>query len=199
MTTLVFVDDHPLYRDGLKRALELTVPDLKVFLADTAAGALELLEGGNDVDIVLADYHLLAGNGLDLLAQVANAHPSVARGLLCGAPDSSLARLAHEQGCLACIAKDRDVAGMADAINALIRGEPVFDVAPDLGDGRLRISEKRREILRLAAKGLSNKEISALMGSSERTVKDHWAHIFSQMGVSNRLEAVTQAMRDRLI
>jgi DNA-binding NarL/FixJ family response regulator len=75
----------------------------------------------------------------------------------------------------------------------------VFDVAPASSAGLPTLSDKRKEILRLVAKGLSNKEISALMGTSERTVKDHWGYIFEQMGVSNRTEAVSQALRERLL
>lgn len=199
MYTLVFVDDHPLYREGLSRALGEAMPELQVRVADSRVAALALLAREPEVDLCLSDFHLPDGDGLALLAQVAAQHPTVARGLLCGAPDPVMARKAQSLGCVACISKDRDIGGLAEALRLLFEGGEVFDVAPLVGKAGAALSDKRREILRLAAKGLSNKEISALMGSSERTVKDHWSYIFEQLGVSNRTEAVGVALRDRLL
>lgn len=197
MNTLVFVDDHPLYREGLQRALRDAMPGLRVLVAEGRHSALALLAREPDADLCLSDFTLADGDGLALLGELRAAQPALARGLLCAAPDAAMARRAKELGCVACLSKDRDIQGLVDALVALFDGGMVFDVAPASGPAHL--SDKRREVLRLAAKGLSNKEISALMGISERTVKDHWASIFERLGASNRTEAVSQAMRDRLL
>lgn len=198
MYTLLFVDDHPLYREGVRRALSDAMPSLRILLADRTASALEMLAAERDIDLCLSDFQLPDGDGLGLLGQVARQYPTVARGLLCGAPDAAMARQAQSLGCVACLSKDRDIASLGEALHALFDGGSVYDVAPAAPvSGAL--SDKRKDILRLAAKGLSNKEISALLGISERTVKDHWSYIFDQMGVSNRTEAVSQALRERLL
>lgn len=198
MYTLLFVDDHPLYREGVRMALREAMPDLRIVLADRLTSAMGMLAAEPDVDLCLSDFNLPDGDGIALLAQVAQRYPSVARGLLCGVPDASMARQAQALGAVACLCKDRDIASLAGALQVLFNGGTVFDVAPASGAGLPVLSDKRKEILRLAAKGMSNKEISALMGTSERTIKDHWTYIFDQMGVSNRTEAVSQAMRERL-
>lgn len=199
MFTLLFVDDHPLYREGVRMALREAMPELRIVLADRVNSALEVLVAEPDVDLCLSDFNLPDGDGISLLGLVAQRHPSVARGLLCGLPDASMARQAQSLGAVACLSKDRDIASLAEALQVLFNGGSVFDVAPASSAGLPTLSDKRKEILRLAAKGLSNKEISALVGTSERTIKDHWTYIFEQMGVSNRTEAVSQAMRERLL
>lgn len=199
MYTLLFVDDHPLYREGVRRALSDAMPELRIVLADCVASALAVLAQDADIDLCLSDFMLPDGDGLMLLGQVAQRYPTVARGLFCGAPDAAMARQAQAIGCVACLSKDRDIGLLGEALKVLFDGGRVFDVAPAPDLGQANLSDKRKEILRLAAKGLSNKEISGLLGISERTVKDHWGYIFDQMGVSNRTEAVSQAMRERLL
>ncbi len=199
MYTLLFVDDHPLYREGVRRALSDAMPGLRIVLADRMASALGVLAHDADIDLCLSDFNLPDGDGLALLGEAAKRFPSVARGLLCGAPDAHMARQAEVLGCVACLSKDRDIVSLGEALKALFDGGRIFDVAPAPALGLPTLSDKRKEILRLAAKGLSNKEISGLLGISERTVKDHWGYIFDQMGVSNRTEAVSQAMRERLL
>jgi DNA-binding NarL/FixJ family response regulator len=199
MYTLLFVDDHPLYREGVRRALTDAMPELRIVLASGTVSALEVLAAEPDIDLCLSDFQLPDGDGLMLLGQVARQHPTVARGLLCGAPDPAMARQATSLGCVACLSKDRDIASLGEALRKLFDGGSVYDVEPAAVMAVVALSDKRKEILRLAAKGLSNKEISALLGISERTVKDHWSYIFEQMGVSNRTEAVSQALRERLL
>jgi DNA-binding NarL/FixJ family response regulator len=199
MYTLLFVDDHPLYREGVRRALTDAMPELRIVLASGTVSALEVLAVEPDIDLCLSDFQLPDGDGLMLLGQVARQHPTVARGLLCGAPDPAMARQATALGCVACLSKDRDIASLGEALRKLFDGGSVYDVEPAAVMAVVALSDKRKEILRLAAKGLSNKEISALLGISERTVKDHWSYIFEQMGASNRTEAVSQALRERLL
>lgn len=199
MYTLLFVDDHPLYREGVRLALSDAMPSLRVVLAERVSQALEVLAREPDIDLCLSDFTLPDGDGLMVLDRVARQHPSVARGLLCGAPDAAMARQARALGAVACLRKDRDIASLADALRQVFDGGQVFDVEPATDLGVTALSDKRKDILRLAAKGLSNKEMSALLGISERTVKDHWSCIFEQLGVSNRTEAVSLALRERLL
>ena len=130
MDTLLFVDDHPLYREGVRRAVNELLPDRACSLADRSASALQLLGTESEVDLLLSDYQLPDGNGLDLLRQVSTQRPSIARGLLCGAPDAWLARQARDQGCVACLSKERDLDGLGAAVTALLQGQTVFDVEP---------------------------------------------------------------------
>ena len=70
MNTLVFVDDHPLYREGLQRALRDAMPGLRVLVAEGRHSALALLAREPDVDLCLSDFTLPDGDGLALLGKL---------------------------------------------------------------------------------------------------------------------------------
>ena len=121
MFTLLFVDDHPLYREGVRMALREVMPQVRIVLAEGSAAAMSTLATDTDIDLCLSDFHLPDGDGLSLLAQVAKRYPSVARGLLCGTPDASMARQAKSLGAVACLSKDRDIAALAEALGLAVR------------------------------------------------------------------------------
>lgn len=196
LARLLFVDDHPLYRQGVRLSLEQAMPDLEVSLAGSAAEAVAQLSSGLDIDLCLADLRLPGEDGLELLEIVGARWPTIARGLLCAEPTVELSRRAQGMGCVAVLAKSRDTDALAEALGLLFSGCEVFDVE---GDGRSGLSDRRRRVLELAAQGLSNKQIARDLGIGERTVKDHWSSIFAQLDVANRAQAVSRAYQLRLI
>jgi DNA-binding NarL/FixJ family response regulator len=195
MKTVLFVDDHPLFREGLRAALEALDPGLRVVTATDAASALAALAADPSIDLCLTDYRLPQSDGLELAREVRARHPSVAVALLSG--DTSLAARARAAGAVACLNKTRDVSSLAAAIESVFNGGEVFDDEP--GSGGVLLSERRREIVRCAAAGLLDKQIGAKLDISESTVRNHWLHIFAQLGVGNRTEAVAKSMRLGLI
>lgn len=197
--TLLFVDDHPLYREGLKRVVEEVLPEARVLVTDTPAAALACLAAEPDVDLFLTDYRLPDQDGLSLVAEVGRRHPTAARGLLCADPTVSLVERARGLGCVACLSKDRNMEEIAEALSVLFAGGTVFDGAAANGAEHDALSAKRIEILQLAADGQSNKEIARTLGIAERTVKDHWHYIFDRLQVGNRAEAISRAHRLNLL
>jgi len=198
VNSLLFVDDHPLYREGIRRTLVETLAGLRVQVADTPDNALLALRAEPDTDLCLADYRLRDADGLSLLERVGVEFPTVARGLLCAALTPELVQRARAIGCVACLSKDRNADGLAEALNMLFDGGTVFDTSNPEGSERI-VTAKRLEILRLAAAGMTNKDIARKLGIAERSVKDHWAHLFEQLEVSTRAEAVGMAYRRNLL
>jgi DNA-binding NarL/FixJ family response regulator len=196
--SLLFVDDHPLYREGLRRALLDAMPDLRVIDVPDGPSALAALAANAELDLCLVDYRLADADGLELLAEIGRLFPAVARGVLCSAPTGEVAARAKDAGCLACLSKDRSAASLVTALSSLRDGHAVFDVPPTPTTVR-RLTERRVEILRHAAGGLTNQEIADRLGISERTVKDHWSYIFLQLDVTSRAEAVSRAHRAGLL
>lgn len=192
---LLFVDDHPLYRTGLQLSLARALPRLRVFMAASGEEALALLEAGLDVDLCLADLRLPVMDGFTLQLEVGRRWPAIARALLCADASPELARRARQAGLVGCISKAREAGALAQAVDEMFAGLEVFDAE---GPGPL-LSEKRLRVLDLAARGQSNKAIAKSLGITERTVKDHWSHIFERLGVANRAEAVSRAHQMRLI
>jgi DNA-binding NarL/FixJ family response regulator len=196
LARLLFVDDHPLYRSGVQLALVSAMPDLAIDLAASADEALALLAADPNVDLCLSDYRLLETDGLTLLAEVGRRWPTVARGLLCSDATADLARRAEAIGCVACLTKGRDMDALVAALATLFQGGAVFDAD---GPPASALSNKRRLVLELAARGMSNKVIARELGVTERTVKDHWARIFERLSVGNRAEAINRAHQLRLL
>lgn len=198
MHSLLFVDDHPLYREGIRHTLAEALPGLRVRVADTPDSALTAPRAEPDTELCLSDYRLRDGHGLGLLQSVSAEFPTVARGLLCAAPTPELVQRARAIGCVACLSKNRDAEGLVEALTLLFKGEPVFDTSSHEGAER-SVTAKRLEILRLAAAGMTNRAIAVKLGIAERSVKDHWAHLFEQLEVSTRAEAVGVAYRRNLL
>ena len=199
MRRILFVDDHPIYRDGVRRVLEGSGPNVQVFTADGASSALRLLAEVSDIDLCLTDQRLLDGEGTELALRIRELYPSIAVGLLCAEPTLTLANEMRAIGAVACLSKDRDTSALCDAIDTLYNGGSIFDDIARGHEGERTLSLRRREILVFAGQGLLDKQISEKMGITESTVRNHWQHIFSQLNVSNRTEAVTRALRQGLI
>ncbi len=193
--TLLFVEDHPIYRDGLKRALQNAIPSLDIIVAESATAAFASLAKQPEVDLVLADQRLGDSDGLSLIGAIRQGYPAIAVGLLCADAHAGLGRRAREMGAVACLSKDRDADSLAEAIDMLFRGGTIFD-GEIMADS---LSLRRREILALAAEGLLDKQIGDRLGISESTVRNHWQHLFQRLGAANRTEAVTRAIRQGLI
>jgi DNA-binding NarL/FixJ family response regulator len=174
MKHILFVDDHPIYRDGVRRVLESSDPDIKVHTADGITSASSYLAETNDIDLCLTDYRLLDGDGVTLVRRVRSLYPSIAVGMLCAEPTLSLADEIRSLGAVACLSKDRDPVGLCEAIQTLYNGGTIFDnVARNASENRT-LSLRRREILVFAGQGLLDKQIGEKMGISESTVRNHW-------------------------
>ena len=198
MARILFVDDHPIYRDGLRRALEARIEGLEVMVASGVAEAREKLAQDATIALCLADYRLVDGDGLELIAGLRTSHPSVAVGLLCGEPTQALAGQVREIGGVACLPKELDTDNLAEAVESILEGDEAFP-SPVVGAGGTLISERRRDILTFASKGWPDKLIGEELGITESTVRNHWHHIFRRLGVNNRTEAVTKALRQKII
>ena len=194
---LLFIDDHPVYGEGLAFALRKRLPSLSVETFCNEQSALQAMEQ-QDYDLVLCDYRLDGANGLQVIAQISQRFPSVALGLLCAEVTPLLVQRAIAMGAIACLSKRRDMDSLADALQQLLAGETVFDDAPPQRE-QYGISDHRVSILRMASCGLSNKHIANELGISERTVKDHWQVIFERLRANNRIEAIQAAQSIGLI
>jgi len=197
--TMLFVDDHPIYRDGLRRALNEALPDLRVLTAAGTREALELLANTRDVDFCLADYRLADGDGASLLEEIHRHYPEIAIGLLCADPPPGMIDRLKALGGVACLSKARDTDSLAAAIETIFDGGLVFDDASMPASSFRTLSIRRRKILQLAGKGHPDKQIGELLNISESTVRNHWKYIFTHLEAGNRTEAVVKAIRLGLI
>ena len=187
----LLVDDHPLFREGFMAAVQQKLPQLSF----TVAGTVEQARTAASAlcpDLILADWRLPDGNGLDLLAEMGALFPASARVLLSGADDPRLPARARAAGLIGYIPKTLDPALLTHAMQRILVGENFY---PDSATTRAQsvLTARQLDIVALVARGLSNKEIGRELDITERTVKDHVSLIFGRLGAVNRADAIARA------
>jgi two-component system nitrate/nitrite response regulator NarL len=205
---VLVADDHPLYRDGVVRALSSSGQVEIVAEASDGRAALEQIQELLP-DVALVDYKLPELDGVAVANAVArDALPT--RVLLVSAfTDSGVVYQALETGAAGFVSKESRREQIVDAVLACARGENV--VPPDIAAGlvseiRLRkqddrpaLTQREQEILRLIAAGKSLPDIAKELYLGLTTVKTHVQHLYDKLGVSDRAAAVASAMRRGLI
>jgi two-component system, NarL family, nitrate/nitrite response regulator NarL len=205
---VLVADDHPLYREGVVRALSASGQVELVGEAGDGRDALAQIQEHRP-DVALLDYKLPGLDGVAVTnAVVRDGLPT--RVLLVSAfTDSGVVYQALETGAAGFVSKEARREQIVDAVLACARGENV--VPPDIAAGlvseiRLRkqddrpaLTPREHEILRLIAAGKSLPEIAKELYLGLTTVKTHVQHLYEKLGVSDRAAAVASAMRRGLI
>jgi DNA-binding NarL/FixJ family response regulator len=194
-TTIILVDDHPIFRQGLRRIIE-SKKDLEV-IQETSSGeeALRLIKRFPPC-VVLMDICLPYMNGLQTTQEIKLAAPEVAVIILTGYHDMEQSRHALAVGAVAYFPKDVEPKQLIEAIREAGRGQP----APGTGISRpgtvlIALSPREMEILRHIATGENNKEIAVQLGISRQTVKNHMTSIFKKLSVKDRTQAAHYAIK----
>ena len=206
--TVVVADDHPLYRDGVVRALSASGQIDVVAEAGDGRSALTAIRE-HVPEVALVDYRLPELDGVAIVHAV-NRDGLTTRVLLVSAfTDSGVVYKALETGAAGFLSKEARREQIVDAVLACARGETVLppEVATGLASEiRLRkqhdapaLTEREREILRLIADGKSLPTIAKELFLGVTTVKTHVQHLYEKLGVSDRAAAVASAMRRGLL
>ncbi|UNO41110.1 response regulator transcription factor [Streptomyces sp. MST-110588] len=197
--TVLIVDDHPVVRDGL-RGMFASSPGFAV-LGEAADGVEGVaLAVRLDPDVVLMDLRMPGGGGVAAIGELARRAPRCKVLVLTTYDTDSDTLPAIEAGATGYLLKDTPREELFNAVRAAAEGRTVLSpaVASRLvsrvrSPGRQPLSGREREVLRLVAKGTSNREIAAVLFVSEATVKTHLTHIYGKLGVKDRAEAVAVA------
>lgn len=210
--TAVLVDDHPLYRDGLRAAL--TRPDSDVTVLGEAADGSTGLERITDLqpDVALVDLRLPGLDGTALTRLIRRRLPGVQVLILTGLDDDDAIAEALDAGAAGVLKKDASASQIVAAVHAVARGAGFFDPnAARLLLARLNraklgsanktasLSERELEVLRELAAGRTNREIAKHLVLSVRTVDNHVHSIYAKLSVHDRAQAALQAVRLGLI
>jgi DNA-binding NarL/FixJ family response regulator len=215
--TVMLVDDHPVFRQGLRRVLE-SEDDVEV-VAEVADGA-EALQLAKQLapDVLLLDINLPGMNGLQVARALKDTLLDIHIIMLTAYHDDQQVFHAIRAGAAAYFPKDVSPRRLLEAIRLVDQGSYVVedrvlekpqvgswlleqfehadsDMGDDHGSLLLPLSPREMEILQHIAQGKSNKEIAYELGISRQTVKNHMTSILRKLAVNDRTQAAIYALR----
>jgi DNA-binding NarL/FixJ family response regulator len=200
---VVVVDDHTVFREGL-RALLGRVDEIEIVgEAATTQEAIEVAEALRP-DVVLMDLHLPGGGGELATKTIAADNPEVGVLVLTMHSDDAHLRHALSAGARGYLLKDAEPDAIIRAIVAVSEGQAIFDPgiaarviaatgAPQADRPFPALTEREHEILDRLARGLRNDAIAARMGISVKTVQNNVSTILLKLGATDRAQAVALA------
>lgn len=204
--TVLIVDDHPLFRKGMRTLLD-SMPETTV--AGEATNGQEAVELALALrpDIVLMDLKMPQGGGLAAIGQLSQKMPDARILVVTLFEDDESVFTALKAGARGYVLKDADEDEMMRAIQAVAQGEAIFSpaIASRLMDyfaatktsphaeAFPELTEREREILALIARGRSNSEIAGELSISLKTVRNHASNIFNKLQVADRTQAAIRA------
>jgi DNA-binding NarL/FixJ family response regulator len=212
MVRVVLVDDHDLLRRGIKTMLESEGDIEVVGEGSDGAEALEIVERTLP-DVVLIDVIMPNKDGIETTREIKDAFPKVEVVVLSGHDEEQFVFDAVKAGASGYLLKTAELEEVVKTVRAAAKGAPQLD--PGLADKMLNefqtyqkhevaevfqpLTPREKEILGRMSDGLPNKTIASRLSISERTVTTHVANIYSKLHVNNRVSAVQEAMRRRIL
>jgi len=209
---ILIADDHPIFRDGLRRLLD-SEPEFQVI--GQASNGVEAVNLARQMkpDILLLDLAMPLLTGLNALRELAKVASPVHTILLTAAIDKPEIIEALQLGARGIVLKDSATELLLKSIRTVMAGqywvgrESVSDLVKFLRQplpptGRSKnfgLTKRELQVVAAIVEGYSNKEIAQKFSLSEDTVKHHLTNIFNKAGVSNRLELALFAINHRLI
>ncbi len=201
---VLITDDHPVARRGLRMILTEAFGEVDCAEAADAATALALA-GTLHPDLLLLDMHMpgpLAAPALCRMMREALPHSKIV--IVTAFDSSGEIRDCLVAGADGCLLKDTSETDMAAALRTAVTGRPALDpriafqLARDLASEPAsarpsHLSGREQEVLRLLAKGHSNRAIARQLGLSEATIKGHVSRLLDKLNASSRLQAIVRA------
>ncbi len=204
---VMLVDDHTMVRRGLATFLKV-FDDLQLAgEAESGAAAIQLC-GEILPDVVLMDMAMTDMDGATATRIIRQQYPQVQVIVLTSFKEGELIKNALEAGAIGYLLKDVSADDLVRAIRAAHAGratlspeaaQALVETANQPPAPGLDLTEREREVLTLMIEGLNNTQIAGRLTVSPSTIKSHVSNILSKLGVASRTEAVTLALRNRIV
>ena len=211
--TVAIADDHPIFRDGLRKLLEAEGSFELIGEASDGSEAVELVRRLSP-DVLLLDLNMPRIGGLEALKEVVHTAPDVRPIILAASIDRREIVRALKLGARGIVVKAAATQLLYRCIHSVVAGElwvgresvpELVDALQEL-DGRSKaatssfatLTERERQIVTAIGSGASNRDVAQLLSMSEQTVKNHLSRIFEKCGVSNRTELAVLAASNNL-
>ncbi|GLX22124.1 MULTISPECIES: response regulator transcription factor [Streptomyces] len=203
---VLIVDDHPLFREGLRAALESTRGAVVVAEAETGGEVPDAVDRHRP-DVVVMDLSLPDVSGIEATRRLAGTHPGLPVLMLTMSDDDGSLLAALQAGARGYVVKGAGSEEVLHALRTVAAGGAVIgsEIAARLSEllagGRRRdagqlfpsLTSREVEVLELIARGHDNRRIARELVLSEKTVRNHITHVFEKLQVTSRAEAVARA------
>lgn len=204
---VLIADDHPAMRGALARLVR--EHDALELVGEAADGqhAMSMIDAVKP-DLALLDVRMPRLDGLGVLRRLQAENSSVRVLLISGSNDAEIAHEAIARGAAGFLSKDSEEAEICEAILAVAEGRSVLSPALQSGvldmirqhsGSAVQLSGRERELLELAAEGLTTVEIAGRLYLSPNTVKTYWQRLYEKLGASDRGSAIAEAIRRGLL
>lgn len=193
---LLLIDDHAMFRTGLRMVLDTGIPEIEIFEAASTDAAMQ--SAPDELDVVLLDIKLTGLNGLESIALLKRKWPQLRVVMLSGEDDPATVRRAFERGAVGFVSKSATAEEIVAAVNAALQGQSALPSSPPAMP-RQGLTPRQCEVLDLLHRGLSNKLIARQLALSDNTVRRHVQDILEYFGVASRAEATYEARRQGLV
>lgn len=210
---VLVVDDQELFRRGLTMLLGIEPGIEVVGEADDGLRGVELA-AATVPDVVLLDVRMPKQSGIDSCVLIKEAVPSAKIIMLTVSDEEADLYEAVKNGASGYLLKDSSIEEVAQGVRVVADGQSLISPsmaaklisefktmsAPERNQGpALKLTERELEVLRLVAKGLSNREVAQRLAISENTVKNHVRNMLEKLQLHSRMEAVMYAVREKLV
>lgn len=206
---VVLADDHAVVRKGIREFLEASPNITVVAEASNGREALEAVEE-HQPDVAVLDIQMPEASGIEATRRIKTRFPDVRVLILTAYDDDPYVFALVQAGASGYVLKTAGGDEIVEAVEAVQRGDSALDpavarkVVQRLASGHPTpaseeivegLTDRELDVLRLAARGLTNQAIGVELGISDRTVQGHLANIYGKLGVNTRTEAVLRAVK----
>jgi DNA-binding NarL/FixJ family response regulator len=202
---VVLADDHAVVRKGMRDLLE----EAGITVVGEAADGQQAVDQAllHEPDVVLMDVRMPVLTGIEATRRIRTDAPHINVLVLSAYDDQPYVAALLDAGAHGYVLKTADADAIVRAVREVAAGGVALDpilarAVVERAHGRPSapsLSDREREVLQLAARGLTNKQIGVALNISDRTVQNHLQHVFEKLDVQSRTEAVTAGLRDGLI
>ena len=205
MRQVLIADDHPLFRDALKRAVAQALPDASLIEVEDVAALHAAVDAHPELELLLLDLQMPGASGFSALVHIRHQHPGLPIVVVSAHEQAAVIRRAIAHGASGYIPKSTPATQIVDALSKVLDGDVWVPNEVRAGGSGLRPDEagaaaqisgltpQQFRVFSMIADGLLNKQIAYELGVSEATVKAHMTAIMRKLGVSNRTQAALLA------
>ncbi|HAG95537.1 MAG: hypothetical protein CMK83_17160 [Pseudomonadales bacterium] len=211
-TSILVIDDHPVFQDGIAVILQALLTDVEIIPALNADTAIAHAKARPDLDWIFVDYQLPDSDGLSIIAQLNGLMVTAPIVMMSGVDELELVAKALQLGVSGFIHKSGGKQIFKDCLQAIEQGKVYLPADTQVRLEHYRqtigkhtdaikkqLSTRRMDVLLLVAEGYSNQEIASSLSISEATVKSHVSALMSILDADSRYHCVAEARKLGLI